>query len=813
MARVPLRFLALIAAIAWMALLACPEGVRAADAGAVRGTVVGPDGKPLAAVLVLLRNNISGFKAETTTGRDGSFLFFNIPFNPYELHIETQGFAAVHKAVDVRNTIPLNLEIKLDLPSVSESVSVMAEPTVAQLETDNTMSHIDIDKSFIERVPAAVPMRAMEEIVTSTPGFAMDENGRFHFQGAHSQSEYVIDGQTIADQTGVTFSNSIDPGIAQSLEIIYGNVPAEFGEKVGAVINMSTKSGLGSPFKGTVTGTYGTFDTYQGGLALGGGSEKLGWFASFNAAGSDRFTDPVNFDNFNNTGNTQRGFIRLDAASPDHSNAFRLTALLGRTDRDVTNTFTQEAAGQSQRAETYDQNYNLGWQNVLSASGVIDVTAYARLARFTLYPSAGDTPVTADSNRSLDNFGFSPSYTQSIGINEFKVGGTYKSYPIKEFFRFGITDPNLNDPSSPDYNPNLAPYDLTRGGHDFEFTGHATNVYYAAYIQDTIRWKNLTANIGLRYENNSLPTTNVQLSPRLGVSYYLEATGTVFRATYSRILYTPEFENILLSSSQVAADIAPPVVQNSRPLGGGALPVQSERQNAETIGLQQALGSHVRLDFDYWWRNTENAGDQDQFFNTGIVFPLSFTSGKYQGWDLRLDLAPTWGFRGYVSAGHVEAIYVPPFTGGLFLDAGALDSITGGPFLIDHDQKLQIQAGLYYDVPKTALWFGTNVRYDSGLVSGVGYGDLISDPNNYFAIPYIDFNHAGTDLDPYRIKPRTIVDFQVGYDLAKVAVPVQLQFMVLNAFDVKGLYNVLSTFGGTHVIPPRRFVGQALFTF
>jgi outer membrane receptor protein involved in Fe transport len=804
----------LLARALWTVALAFGPGIlHAADAGTVRGTVVGPDGKPMAAVLVLLRNRISGFNAETTTGRDGSFRFFNVPFNPYELHIDTQGFAAVHMPVDVRNTIPISLEVKLDLPAVSESVSVMAEPSAAVLETDNTMSHVDIDKTVIARVPAAVPMRAMEEIVTSTPGFAMDENGRFHFQGAHSQSEYVIDGQTIADQTGVTFSNSIDPGIAQSLEIIYGNVPAEYGEKVGAVINMSTKSGLGAPFKGTAVGTYGTFDTYQGGLSAGGGSETLGWFGSFNAAGSNRFTDPVNFDNFNNDGNTQRAFVRLDTATPDHSNAFRLTALLGRTDRDVTDTFTQEASGQAQRVETYDQNYNLGWQNVLSATGVIDVTAYARLAHFTLYPSAGDTPVTADSNRSLDNFGISPSYTQTLGINEFKAGGVYKAYTIKEFFRFGITDPNFNDPSSSDYNPNIAPYDLTRGGHPFVFSDSGTNHYYAVYLQDTIRLKNLTANLGLRYENNSLPTTTVQFSPRVGLAYYLPSTGTVFRATYSRIVYTPEFENILLSSSQEAASLAPPVVQNSRPLGGGAIPVKSELQNAETVGLQQALGSHLRLDFDYWWRDTKNAGDQDQFLNTGIVFPLSFAQGHYTGWDLRLDLAPTYGFRGYVSAGHVHAEYVPPFTGGLFLDAGALDTITGGPFLIDHDQKLQIQGGLYYDVSKTGLWLGTNVRYDSGLVSGVGPADIANDPDNSFAIPYIDANHAGTGLDPYRIKARTIVDFQVGYDLSKFRIPAQIQFMVLNATDVQGLYNILSTFGGTHVIPPRRFVGQVNVNF
>ncbi len=806
------RFRRLVSWSCTAVLFAGGAALAAGTAGSIRGVVNGPDGKPLAAVLVQLRNDIAGFKAETTTGRDGTFQFFNVPFNPYELHVEVQGFKPVHQTLDIRTSIPREVEIRLEIPAVSESVSVVGEPTAAQLETDVTTSHIDIDKSFIQRAPAAVPMRAMEEIVTSTPGFALDENGRYHFQGAHSQSEYVIDGQTIADQTGVTFSNSIDPGIAQSLEVIYGNVPAEFGEKIGAVINMSTKSGLGTPFKGNVIGSFATFDTYQAGASLGGGNDRLGIFASFNAAGSDYFADPPNPGNLNNTGNTQRAFIRLDSASPGFGNAFRLSALLGRTDRDVPNRFSQEDAGQKESVQTYDQNYNLGWQNVMSASTVLDVTAYARLARFVLYPSAGDTPITADSHRDLNNFGITPSFTWTTGIHEIKVGGVFKAYPIKELFRFGITDPTFNDPSSPDYNPNIAPYDLTRGGTQFEFSDSSTDKYYAAYVQDTIRWKNLTANIGVRYENNNLPVTNVQWSPRLGLAYYLAATGSVFRATYSRILFTPEFENILLSSSEAAAAIVPPAVQESRALGGGVLPVNSERQNAWTVGIQQALGSKVRLDFDYWWRDTKNAGDQDQFLATGIVFPISFASGSYQGWDLRLDLAPTYGFRGFVSAGHVHAIYDPPPAGGLFLDQGAVDSITGAPFLIDHDQKLQIQAGLYYDVAKTGLWLGTNVRYDSGLVTDADPAELLNDPDNAFAAPYINVN-SGTELDPNRIKPRTIVDFQIGYDLSRMNIPVQLQFMLLNAFDKKGVYNILSVFGGTHVIPPRRFVGQAVFTF
>src|SRR5207249_11020387 len=101
----------------------------------------------------------------------------------------------------------------------------------------------DAAKSYMARAPATVSSRAMEALIPATPGFAKDENGRYHFQGFHSQGQFVIDGQTVSDQTGVTFSNSIDPGIAQSLEVIYGNVPAEYGEKIGAVINLATKSG------------------------------------------------------------------------------------------------------------------------------------------------------------------------------------------------------------------------------------------------------------------------------------------------------------------------------------------------------------------------------------------------------------------------------------------------------------------------------------------------------------------------------------------------------------------------------------------
>ena len=180
---------------------------------------------------ILLHNDITGFKAEVVSGPDGSFRFYNVPFNPYHMHADLEGFEPFRVDVDVRSAAPKDVTVKLKLADISVTVVVTGgEPAAGRLESDTSSSHVDIDKFYIARAPAAVLSRAMEELITATPGFAKDENGRFHSQGAHSQSEYVIDGQTISDQTGVTFSNSIDPGIAQSMEIIYGNVPAEYGE-------------------------------------------------------------------------------------------------------------------------------------------------------------------------------------------------------------------------------------------------------------------------------------------------------------------------------------------------------------------------------------------------------------------------------------------------------------------------------------------------------------------------------------------------------------------------------------------------------
>jgi hypothetical protein len=150
--------------------------------------------------------------------------------------------------------------------------------------------------------------------------------------------------------------------------------------------------------------------------------------------------------------------------------------------------------------------------------------------------------------------------------------------------------------------------------------------------------------------------------------------------------------------------------------------------------------------------------------------------------------------------------------GGLFLDQEAVDAITGGPFLIDHDQKLQAQAGLIWDIGRSGVWLGASARYDSGLVTDADPEALSEDSDNAFAAPFVRV-HSGTEFDPNRIEPRTIVSFSLGADLGRHGVPLSIQADLLNAFDKAGVYNIESVFGGTHVIPPRTLAVRVRYSF
>ncbi|MBX7221127.1 MAG: TonB-dependent receptor [Blastocatellia bacterium] len=785
-------------------------------AGNIHGKVIDSSGAPIAGATVTLSNPISGFQKQTASDSDGTYSFFNLPYNPYTIRAEASGFTQTSQSLDIRSANTLEITLTLAVGTTSDIVTVSAE-SESLLETDSASTNVDIDKSLIKRFPAATSLRGMESLILSAPGFMADENGRFHFRGSHGQITYVVDGVQLSDQTTLTYSNSFDPNNVESMEIITGGMMPEFGGRNAAVVNLTTRSALGTgrSFFGDVTLGGARFSTGEIGLQFGGSlSSKFGYFASLGASRSNRFSDPPNFANLHNTGNTQRAFVRFDYA-PTQKDFFRLSLSSGRTERDIPNLFSQHAAGQAQDALNKDASVNLSWQHTWSPKVSTDVSPYFRTSAAQLLENSPfSTPISSQQDRHLGNYGIQAtvSYDEIAGSvhNHFKAGLNFFAFPVSENFNFAVTSADYNPPSddAEAYNPNLLPYDLTRGGNRFFFNDRRTGKQYAFFVQDAVTWRGLTLSGGVRYDNYRFVIKEDAFQPRVGLNYYLARTGTVFRASYNRLFFPPFSENLLLASSTQGASLVPPFVVEAT--GKALEPVKAERQHAYEVGIQQRVKNWFRVDFSYWTKDAKQASDNSQFLNTGINFPVAFAAAKLRGADFRLDVPEHHGFSGYWSIGTAKAVFIPPFTGGLFLDPEVAAVVNEGPFRIDHDQKISSQVGVQYNQRKQGWWVGLQNRYDSGLVTEVeGLDEIAANPDLAFGLQFVDVGS-----DPQRVKGRSVWNLSAGYEIFRNDVhKIELQAHLLNFTNERGLYNFLSTFGGTHVIPPRTYAVRVKFNF
>ncbi len=762
------------------------------------GDVLDPAGSAIPGAVVKLSNAITGYSNQVTTGDDGHFQFVNIPFQTYALRVEKQGFELKQQSVSLRSNVPFKMDVSLSISGQGTAIDVTASEIRATIDTEATGTRTELDAASFARLPSQASGRGIESVLLSFPGFAANANGAIHPRGAHNQMTYVIDGMPISDQLTGAFANAVDPTIVQTIELFTGDVPVEYGSKVSGVANITTRTGIGSGRKamGSTQLYAAGYDTYSQVSQVQGGTAKFGYFASINTLKSNRFLDSVSLDNLQNGGNSERAFTRFDY-QPNGRDTFRLNLIGGRSSFQLANLRSQHANLQEQRQGLRDFSGSLGWVRTLDARSTFDATASYRTSIANLNPSAGDTPVTASQARHLSTLTLSARYNRLAGRHNIRMGTDLIRVPISEHFTFGITDPDFNDPDSEDYLSGLRPHDLSRGGTLFNFAAKRTGTMRTGFLQDRIKFGRLNLSLGLRYDNYNFVVKGIQWQPRIGLAYHLKETGTVFRASFNRNFQTPPNENLLLSSSPQAGLLAPDSVREA--FGGGVVIMQPERQDFIELGLQQTITKNIGFSGSYYHKRSKDLQDNDNFLNTGIIFPITLAQSRVNGVEGRFNFLPVRGFSGSMSFTHYRAIVTPPFTGGLFLGSSAVDSLSAGPFIIDHDQTLGVHGMLNYNY-KRNWWASLSVRYDSGLVSNPSDpADVVRDPDYADLLPYVNLSS-----DPTRVRPRTVADLSVGHDHYKGDKKVwDVSFQLTNLSNTTALYNFQSIFVGTRVIQPR----------
>jgi len=914
----------------------------------VTGTVLDPTGAVVAFAAVEIHNPVSRFDRTTATDSSGKFTIPNVPFNPYHLAVLGRGFAPYSQDIDVRSVVPVNLNIALKVGGASESVTVEAQ-AADLLENDPTF-HSDIDKALFDRLPLESSSSSLSSLVTlSTPGIAADSNGLFHGLGDHAENSFSIDGQPITDQQSKVFSNQLPVDSIESMEVISGAPPAEYGGKTSVVIVATTRSGQGvTTPHGSVTTSYGTFGTSNVAADLAYGGKNWGNFISVGGLNTGRFLDPPEFAVFHDKGNEENLFDRVDYQlatadsihlnfgysrswfqtpnNLDAENATPWSGLYGIepqmaafAGRDPNGNIVGPT---DQRSKIGSFNIAPSWTHVLNTNAVFTLGAFVRRDDYNYYPSSdpfadlGPPSLQRQSvgqNRTLTNAGLRSDLSYVKGINQIKAGVVYQQTFLNENDTIGIVDPTYNAPCItaatvtsvnplpfvaapgltvadcpgntgtyqqnhasnpnapnvpfyPNYNPILAPYDLTRGGSPYTFNGHTDVKELALYVRDNITKGNWSLNLGLRGDFYNGLSTARQVEPRLGVAYNIKQTNTILRVSYARTLESPFNENLILSSIGCLNAVLNPLLL----CGSSSGALSPGFRNEFHAGIEQAFGKYLVFSGEWISKYTHNGYDFSVLGNTPITFPIEWHNSKIPGYAGRVSVPDIHGFSALMVFSSVAARFFQPQIGG----AGATVATAAGlPFRIDHDEKFNQTTHLQYQPWKRGPWIGFNWRYDSGLVAGatpcfganasndcpgsvviggvnnvsmgaanVGEIPLSADQESEagftcngvratptaplpFNCPASAFGSAlikvptqnteNDDHNPPRITSRSLFDMSVGHDnlFRGDKYKVSARLTVINLANHFALYNFLSTFSGTHYVTPRSLTAELGFHF
>lgn len=457
------------------------------NSGTVEGTVLDPSGAAIKGATVEVQNPVSHYTRTSDTDNQGKFKFTNVPYNNYHLTATASGFQTGVQDIDVRSAVPLEVKVSVQIGASTTTVNVEAGGDL--IETEPT-THTDVDRGLFDKLPLDSQSSSLSSLVTlASPGVAADSNGLFHGLGDHASNSFSIDDQPVTDQQSKVFSNQLPVDAVQSMEVIEGAPPAEYGDKTSLVIVVNTRSGLGvTQPHGDIYASYGTFGTSNGGFDLSYGGNSWGNFISANGLNTGRFLDPPEFSVMHDKGNQENIFDRVDF-KPSNADTFSLNFQFTRSWFQTPNSYDAQTAdawsglvvdngglgpdglpvgSQDQRSKIRTFNIAPSWTRLINPHTVFTFGGFARQDQYNYYPSADPfadlTPdlqlQTVGQNRRLTNLGLRTSLSYVNGINNIKAGATYEDTILTERDSFGIVDPTfnavcLNADGSPYTNPGL----------------------------------------------------------------------------------------------------------------------------------------------------------------------------------------------------------------------------------------------------------------------------------------------------------------------------------------------------------------------
>jgi outer membrane receptor for Fe3+-dicitrate len=805
-----------IAALLWVFPL-----LAQSNTGELRLTVTDPSGLGLKSTVEVV-SEANQYRYVFATNDQGNLDVLRLPYGIYQIRIHVPAFAELSEAVEIRSALPVDRTVRLKVAPVSESLNVSAATTL--IDPYRAGSVNEMGQETIQKRLTALPGRSMQDLVNSEPGWLYEGNAVLHPRGSEYQTQFVVDGIPLTDNRSPSFGpEPAEASDVESVAIYTAGIPAEFGRKMGGVVEINTLRNEDPGFHGELTMFGGTFDT--AGIDTQDqytwNKNTLGFSASGNMTG--HYLNPVVPENYTNHGTTANFSLSYERELTQKD---RITLIVrhelaryqipnelvqqnGAFLPNANNTtgcppvpLTDEPSdcvfvpgGQLQTGDNFETMGSIAYHHIFSPNTIGVLRGMSRDNSLDYYSNPASWPLLANQHNDFKEIYFNGSLSVHQGRQEWKAGIESDNIFLHENTSYLI--PDCANPSDPQCPIDLGILDS--GAITFAFQGHRPDLEQAAYAQDLVRLGNWTVNAGLRWDHYQLLLNQNAVSPRLAVSRYFPSVGVNFHLSYDRIFQTPSFENILLASSPAAEaiDTSVPAVQ---------LPVQPSHGNYYEGGATKAFFGKLRLDANVFRRDVSNYADDSQILSTGISFPIAFDHAILYGAEGKLEVLQWGRWSGFASYSYIVGNAWFPVTGGLFLGDDAINPTTGH-FPDSQDQRNTVRARVRYQVAPR-LWFAVGADYNTGLPF---QPDLT--PQQY-ATEYgqVVVNHLNFNRD--RILPYFTQNASVGVDLYNQEKrSVRFQADVANLGNELELIDFGGLFSGNAIGPSRQFSFRLVTAF
>ena len=789
------------------------------NTGELRLTVTDPSGLGVKSTVELV-SDANQYRNTLVTDEHGSLDAKRLPYGIYQVQILAKGFAKVSEVVEIRSALPLDRAIRLKVATVSESATVTASATLVDPYSAGSVNQMGVEA--IQNRLTSLPGRSMQDLVNSEPGWLYEGNTVLHPRGSEYQTQFVVDGIPLTDNRSPSFGpEPAEADDVESLTIYTAGIPAEFGRKMGGVVEINTLKNRDPGFHGQLTMFGGSYDT--AGINTQDqytwGKNTFGLSASGNMTA--HYLNPVVPENYTNTGTIANFSVSYERELTPKD---RLTMIVRHelARYQIPNELVQQngaylpnadnttgcppappepsdcvfiPGGQLQTGGNFETMGIISYQHIFSSDAIGSLRGMSRDNSINFNSNPASWPVNATQYNDFKEIYFNGSFSIHHGRQEFKAGIESDNIFLHENTSYVI--PDCTEPHDPQCPITLGILDA--GAISFAFQGQRPDLEQSAYVQDLIRLGNWTINAGLRWDHYQLLVNQNAVSPRIAVSRYFPSIGTNVHFSYDRIFQTPSFENILLSSSPAAEaiDTSVPALQ---------LPVQPSHGNYFEFGATKAFLGKLRVDANMFRRDVNNYADDSQILSTGISFPIAFDHAILYGAEAKLEVLQWGRFSGFASYSYIVGNAWFPVTGGLFLGDDAINPTTGH-FPDSQDQRNTVRGRVRYQVVPR-LWVALGADYNTGLPFEP---DLT--PQQYAAeygqvvVSHLNFNRN-------RILPYFTQDASVGVDLYnREKRSLRFQADIANLSNTLEVIDFGGLFSGNALGPSRQYTFRLVTTF